>query len=131
MDPSSLRRWTGALSPIIATLLFISANAPSQSIQPKEGNDGTCSYFGSTPETRGKLVTPPVVVHTVPPRYPSILKSQIDDLVILCVTIGKDGAVVAVHAMSGATELIPFAVAAVEQWRFRPFLANGQPAQAA
>jgi len=115
---------------ILAALLFVSPNSQSQTIQPREGNDGTCAYFGSTPETRGKLVTPPVVVHTVRPRYPSALASQTDGLVLLCVTISRDGTVAGVYAMSGATELIQPAVTAVAQWRFRPFLANGQPVEA-
>jgi TonB family protein len=57
--------------------------------------------------------------------------SHIEGMVVLCVTIGKDGSVLSVHAISGAKELIPSAVNALEQWRFRPFRANGQPVESA
>jgi protein TonB len=51
-------------------------------------------------------------------------------MVALCVTIGKNGDVRSVRASSGPKELIPAAVKAVEQWRFRPFLANKEPVEA-
>jgi TonB family protein len=87
--------------------------------------------FGSTPETYGKLVTPPAAVHRVKPKYPpTARKAQIEGIVVLCVTVGKDGTVLNVRATSGPKELIPAAVKALEQWRFRPFLANNEPVEA-
>jgi len=69
--------------------------------------------FGSTPETRGKLGTPPTAIHEVQPKYPSAAKkSHIEGMVVLCVTIGKDGDVRSVSATSGPKELIPAAVQA-------------------
>jgi TonB family protein len=87
--------------------------------------------FGSTPETRGKLVTPPTVIHKVQPKYPPpAKKAHIEGMVVLCVTIGKDGNVRSARATSGPKELIPAAVKALEQWRFRPYLANNEPVEA-
>jgi len=111
-----------------------SAGVPSQS---PLGPGGTAdsprceNAFGSTPETRGKLVTPPTAIHKVQPKYPpAAKKSRIEGLVVLCVTIGKDGGVRSVSATSGPKELVPAAVNALEQWRFRPYLANNEPVEA-
>jgi TonB family protein len=83
-----------------------------------------------TPETRGKLFTLATVVHRVNPKYPSdARKARIEGSVLFCVTIGKDGAVRSVHVISGPNELSLAAVNALERWRFRPFLANGEPAE--
>jgi periplasmic protein TonB len=51
--------------------------------------------------------------------------------VVLCVTIGKDGSATDVHVISGPKELVDSAVKAVQHSRFRPFLANGDPVEAA
>ncbi len=50
---------------------------------------------------------------------------------VLCVTIGRDGDVRNVSVISGPKELVTSAVKAVQQGRFRPFLANGEPVEAA
>jgi periplasmic protein TonB len=52
-------------------------------------------------------------------------------MVILCVTIGKDGSASNVRVISGPKELVASAIEAVRHSRFRPFLANGEPVEAA
>ena len=47
--------------------------------------------------------------------------------VILEVTVGKDGTVENIHAQSGHPLLIPAAIDAIKQWRWKPFLLNGRP----
>jgi hypothetical protein len=47
--------------------------------------------------------------------------------VVLRVIIGKDGAVRCVDPVQGDTDLFPRSVEAARQWRFRPYLVNGQP----
>lgn len=90
-----------------------------------------CADFGSTPETRGKLVTPPAVLNEVHPKYPlSARRSHIEGIVVLCVTIDKDGSARNVRVMSGPKELVPSAVEAVQRSRFRPTLADGEPVNA-
>jgi protein TonB len=42
-------------------------------------------------------------------------------------TIGKDGTVESVTATSGPTLLIPAAIDAVRQWRYKPTLLEQQP----
>ena len=50
---------------------------------------------------------------------------------ILCVTIGKDGSAGNVRVISVPKELVTSAVDAMQHSRFRPFLANGEPVEAA
>jgi TonB family protein len=100
--------------------------------QSGTAEDYPCPLFGSTPETRGKLVTLPKTIHKVEPQYPSGARNaRIEGQVVLCVTIGKDGNVRGLHAISGPKELIPAAMKAVQRYRFTPFLANNEPVEAA
>jgi TonB family protein len=71
------------------------------------------------------------LVDRVPPEYPAEAKAaHIQGIVSLLVTIGKDGSVTDVKEISGPRELIPAAIAAVKQWRYRPIIARGQPTEA-
>ena len=115
----------------IVSLVAIISPAP-QSPSSQTTTTPPCPYFGSTPETRGKLVTPAAVLRAVHPKYPpNARKSHIEGMVALCVTIGKDGSASNVSVISGPKELVSSAVEAVQQGRFRPFLANGEPVEAA
>jgi TonB family protein len=49
--------------------------------------------------------------------------------VVLKVLVGADGAVENVHTVSGNAQLASAAEYAVRQWRFRPLVANGHPAE--
>lgn len=64
-------------------------------------------------------------------QYPNAAKAAgIEGKVSLLVKISKDGSVTDVQEISGPRELVPSAVAAVKQWRYRPILANGAARQA-
>lgn len=66
-------------------------------------------------------------LHDVAPVYPETAKQNgIAGVVVLSVTIDECGAVAHVTPISGAPELIPAAVTAVRQWRYRPFISSGQ-----
>ena len=47
------------------------------------------------------------------------------------VTISPKGTVTAVQVISGAPQLRQAAVSAVRQWRYKPAMLNGQPAESA
>jgi protein TonB len=116
---------------ILLAAAHITLPAGAQTSGAGTAAEPPCPLFGSTPETHGKLVTPPTILHKPQPKYPSeARKSHIEGIVVLCVTIGKDGAVRNVRAISGPEELSPAAIKAVQQWRFRPYLANGEPVEA-
>jgi len=69
-----------------------------------------------------------VVLHRVEPLYPVVAKaSRVQGTVQLFVVIGKDGTVQNVGVISGPPLLQQSSVDAVRQWRYKPFLLDGQP----
>jgi protein TonB len=71
------------------------------------------------------------LIDHVDPEYPHQAKSaRIQGTVSLLITIGKDGSVTDIKEISGPPTLVPAAVAAVKQWRYRPVLFRGQPQEA-
>jgi protein TonB len=46
--------------------------------------------------------------------------------VVLAAVIGKDGTIENLRLMSGHPMLVPAAMAAVSQWRYRPYILNGE-----
>jgi len=70
------------------------------------------------------------LLHRVEPEYPEqALQSGVEGPVVLKVLVGTDGAVEDVHTISGDSLLASAAEYAVRQWRFRPYIANGHPAE--
>lgn len=68
-----------------------------------------------------------LLVHRVDPRYPQIAVSAgVSGTVELRAIIGRDGRVRSVEMLSGSALLVPAAVVAVKQWRYRPTLLNGE-----
>jgi len=49
--------------------------------------------------------------------------------VVLAAVIGKDGTVRDLKAVSGPAMLVSSAIQAVRQWRYKPYLLNGQPVE--
>ena len=67
------------------------------------------------------------LVHRVQPEYPSIAKAAgIQGMVVLQAVIGRDGTIEKLQVVSGHPLLVPAAVKAVQQWRYRPYLLNGE-----
>ena len=48
---------------------------------------------------------------------------------ILQAEIGKDGAIQNLHLVSGHPMLAPAAIEAVKQWKYKPYLLNGEPVE--
>jgi TonB family protein len=68
------------------------------------------------------------VITKVPPVYPpDAKKAHIKGTVVLNVIIGKSGDVENLKVASGPQELQQSALDAVRQWKYKPFLANGEP----
>ena len=69
-----------------------------------------------------------MLVRRVPPLYPSAaLSLRLEGAVVLKATIGEDGKVRDVSAVSGHPALTRAAIDAVREWRYRPYLLNGKP----
>lgn len=70
------------------------------------------------------------LVHDVPPQYPSEAgRARIEGTVVLMALIGADGTVKDVRVESGLPILAQAAIDAVKQWRYKPYLIDGQPVE--
>jgi len=70
------------------------------------------------------------LIHDVTPIYPSEAgRARIEGAVVLLAVIGKDGSVEDVRVESGFPILAQAAIDAVKQWRYRPYLLNGEPVE--
>ncbi len=97
--------------------------------------------ISSTPVAVPKVATPQRVrvssgvqagnlINKVQPVYPQIAKNaRIQGQVILQAVISKTGVVENLRAVSGHPMLIPAAVEAVKQWRYKPYFLNGEPVE--
>ena len=48
---------------------------------------------------------------------------------MLSAVIGKDGTVQKLKAVTGPRELIDAAIAAVQQWKYKPYMLKGEPVE--
>lgn len=70
------------------------------------------------------------ILNRVEPVYPPVAKStRVQGAVILTVVIGKDGGIHQINVLSGHPFLVDAAVAAVKQWRYQPYVFNGEPVE--
>jgi TonB family protein len=89
----------------------------------------------SSVEPAGVLELSPEVAegslfYRVEPEYPEdARRQQMQGSVVLDVRMGRDGAVQTVNLVSGQGLLAEAAIAAVKQWRFKPRMVKGQPAE--
>ena len=71
-----------------------------------------------------------LLLYRVEPAYPPLAKlARIEGVVVLTAIIGKDGNVQNLQIVNGHPLLAPAAIEAVKQWRYKPFLLNGQPVE--
>jgi protein TonB len=71
-----------------------------------------------------------MLVSKTPPVYPiDAKKAGISGTVVLAATIDTDGMVKELHVVSGPDLLQQAALDAVREWRYRPYLLNGQPVE--
>jgi periplasmic protein TonB len=76
----------------------------------------------------GGNVKPPQLVQKVQPQYPTVARmAHVQGQVIIDAVISKNGNVISEHAVSGPSLLVPSALDAVKQWKYKPTYLNGQP----
>jgi len=69
-----------------------------------------------------------MLVEMVKPHYPEAARTmRLQGAVVLEALIGKDGAVKNLKVVTGHSMLAKAAQDAVRQWRYKPYLLNGQP----
>jgi periplasmic protein TonB len=70
------------------------------------------------------------LLRKIEPQYPQMAKvAHIQGDVILAATISKSGTIENLHQMSGHPILAQAAMEAVKQWRYKPYLLNGEPVE--
>jgi len=71
-----------------------------------------------------------LLVKEIQPAYPaSALRMRVEGGVELLATISKNGDISAVKVLSGDPQLSHAAVEAVKQWKYKPYLLNGEPVE--
>jgi periplasmic protein TonB len=95
--------------------------------------------ISSTPVAVPKVATPQrvrvsqgvsqgLLVKKVQPAYPPLARqARIQGQVILQAEISKDGSIENLRLISGHPMLAPAAIDAVKQWRYKPYMLNGEP----
>ena len=71
-----------------------------------------------------------LLTRRVQPTYPPLARqARIQGTVLMEATISKDGTIENLKVTSGHPMLITAAVQAVKQWKYRPYLLNGDPVE--
>src|SRR5262249_903953 len=71
-----------------------------------------------------------LLINRVEPTYPPVARNvRIQGVVVLTAIIGKDGSIQRLQVFSGHPLLASAAIEAAKQWRYRPYILNGQPVE--
>jgi protein TonB len=99
------------------------------------------SVLSSTPVAVPKIATPQrvrvslgvsqgLLIRKVPPAYPPLARqARIQGVVVLQAQISKEGNIINLNLISGHPMLAPAAIEAVKQWKYKPYLLNGEPVE--
>jgi protein TonB len=75
-------------------------------------------------------VTKGLLIHRQEPTYPTLARAaRVQGDVILSAVIDVNGQITNLQLVSGHPMLVPAALDAVKQWRYKPYLLNGQPVE--
>jgi periplasmic protein TonB len=70
------------------------------------------------------------LVHRVQPEYPPLaVQTRTQGQVVLRAVISREGAIEKLQVVSGHPLLVRAALEAVRQWRYRPYVLNGEPVE--
>ncbi len=75
-------------------------------------------------------VTQGLLIRKIQPTYPPLARqARIQGSVLLQAEISKDGSIQNLRLISGHPMLAPAAIEAVKQWRYKPYILNGEPVE--
>jgi protein TonB len=70
------------------------------------------------------------LIYRPQPAYPPMARAaRVQGAVVLRAVISRSGTIENLQALSGHPLLIPAAIEAVRQWRYRPYILNGEPVE--
>lgn len=87
------------------------------------------------PPTRTRIVrlssmSEGMLVHRIEPRYPTpAIIARIEGPVKIQAIISRDGNIKQAEVLSGNPLLVGAALEAIRQWRYRPYILNGEPVE--
>jgi periplasmic protein TonB len=97
---------------------------------------GRAPVLAKTPAPTPKRIRVPAriaeanLVYDVPPQYPPEAgRARLEGPVVLMAVIGQDGSVKDVRVESGLPILARAAIDAVKQWRYKPYVIDGEPVE--
>jgi TonB family protein len=116
------------------------APAPSMTeIAPADNGEALTNLMGSQSQAPAPVlqtlnisqgVSRGLLFKKMQPTYPATaMKMRIEGAVELLATITKDGDISAVKVVSGDAQLARAAADAVKQWKYKPYLLNGEPVE--
>jgi protein TonB len=107
----------GAMDKLLAEM------RPRTGVAPPSTNTRTKPYPIS-------ILNPGMLIKQVQPIYPAIAQqTRTEGKVVLVAVIDTQGRIENLRALSGHPFLVPAAINAVQQWRYRPYILNGQPVE--
>jgi TonB family protein len=138
-SPAPLLVHGGAAHASKATSAAADAQAPSMIGIAASSSDGSLPNLGAsgnapTPVLQAMNVSQGVsqglLIKKVQPSYPAnALHLHVEGAVALLATISKSGDISAVKILSGDALLSKAAADAVKQWKYQPYLLNGEPVE--
>ncbi len=70
------------------------------------------------------------LIHKVQPVYPPLARAaRIQGAVVIRAIISRNGTIENLQTLSGHPMLVGAALDAVRQWRYRPYILNGDPVE--
>ena len=111
---------------------LIGMAAPGASVPPPNLVTSTEPAFKPTLQTLNisQGVSQGLLIKKVPPSYPpNALRMHIEGAVELMATITKSGVIAQIKVLSGDPQLTKAATDAVKQWKYKPYLLNGEPVE--
>jgi protein TonB len=113
--PPAIAAMPSANGGAMPSLLETAGNSPAPRLQTLNVSQGV---------SRGLLIK------RVQPTYPAdAMRLNVEGQVQLMATIAKSGDITAVKVLSGDSRLAHAAADAVKQWKYKPYLLNGEPVE--
>jgi TonB family protein len=111
-------------------------NSVKVEMPPNSGAQAAGSAFQWSPatsaveRTRISADQPEALPQAVEASYPSLAREmKVQGSVLLQALVSADGGIRDLRVLSGPPILVSAAMEAVRQWRFKPYLQNGQPVE--
>jgi periplasmic protein TonB len=108
----------------------IAASVPSGALSNLVGggDTGPAPVLQTVNVSQG--VSQGLLIKKVQPTYPrNAMTMHIEGIVELIATISKSGSISSVKVLKGDPQLTQAATEAVKQWKYKPYLLNGEPVE--